>query len=309
MLGNALKAARKSARFAQAELAGKASLSIPTVRLLERGRGNMASLWMVLAALGCGLWAKNLPPGESVGGRVKTLRKRRGLSQRALAKLVQSTQPTLIRLEREGRGRVQVLEKVLARLGAGEVVISASAPSFYAHAGNSSGAHSWQTPAWLLQALRQTFGVFDLDPCAQTKRRRAASVSAKMLFTADDDGLSLPWHGKVFVNPPYGRSLKSWTSKARSEFAVGNASLVVALVPARTDTNWWHRDILGDAAIVFLKGRLRFGEGKDSAPFPSALAIWGARPARIRALQAAIPGAWTVPVPPRRRADPAPSLF
>lgn len=248
------------------------------------------------------LWAKNLPPAETLGGRIAALRNRRGLSQRALAVGIGTSQPTLIRLEREGRGRVHLLGLLLSYLGAGEAVLSAQAPGFYSHAGNSSGGHSWQTPAWLLDVLKRIFGVFDLDPCSPTRRRRGAPVSAKVHLTEEDDGLSLPWHGKVFVNPPYGRELKSWTAKARAEFLTGEASLVIALVPARTDTTWWHRDVLEEAAVVFLKGRLRFGENAESAPFPSALVIWGARPARIRALQRAIPGAWVVHAPKNRAA-------
>ncbi len=297
MLGNALKSARRALRLTQAMLAHRASLSIPTVRLLERGSGNLHSFSKVLEALGVKLWAKNLPPAKTLGGRIAALRKRRGLSQRALAVRIGTSQPTLIRLEREGRGRVRLLGLLLSHLGAGEAVFSAQAPGFYRHAGNSSGGHSWQTPAWLLDVLKKVFGVFDLDPCSPTIRRRGAPVSAKVYFTEEDDGLSLPWHGKVFVNPPYGRELKRWTAKARAEYLAGKASLVIALVPARTDTTWWHRDVLGEATIMFLKGRLRFGENAESAPFPSALVIWGARPARVRALQGAIPGAWVVHAP------------
>ncbi len=303
MVGRALKSARKTSILTQAQLAERAAVSIPTVRLLERGMGNLSSFAKVLDALGVKLWARNLPPGESIGRRIAELRRRRRLSQRALATLVATTQPTLVRLERKGRGRLDLFERALVRLGAGEVALSATAPAFYAHAGNSSATHTWQTPSWLLEVLKRNFGIFDIDPCSATKRRRAASVSAKLLFTEEDDGLSLPWHGKVFVNPPYGRRLGLWTAKARSEFIAGNTALIVALVPARTDTRWWHRDILEEATIVFLKGRLRFGEGKESAPFPSALAIWGARPAKIRALQRAIPGAWAVPARAKQQSD------
>lgn len=71
----------------------------------------------------------------------------------------------------------------ISHLGAGEAVLSAQAPGSYSHAGNSSGGHSWQTPAWLLQVLQGVFGIFDLDPCSPTKRRRGAPVSAKGHFT------------------------------------------------------------------------------------------------------------------------------
>lgn len=94
-----------------------------------------------------------------------------------------------------------------------------------------------------------------------------------MRFTIDDDALSLPWFGRVFVNPPYGRDLGAWTTKGRSEFETGSVETIVALVPVRTDTNWWHIDVISPATVLFLKVRLRFGDGKQSAPFPSALVV------------------------------------
>jgi DNA N-6-adenine-methyltransferase (Dam) len=112
--------------------------------------------------------------------------------------------------------------------------------------------------------------------------------------------LSLPWHGIVFVNPPYGRELPAWIAKAHGEVENGNARLVVALISARTDTHYWHDHVAEKAHVYFLRGRLRFGDGGQSAPFPSALAVWGADGATLARLDAAFPDAWkTGP----RRAD------
>src|SRR5262249_42668683 len=74
-----------------------------------------------------------------------------------------------------------------------------------------------------------------------------------LLLTGQDDGLSLPWHGTVFVNPPYGRAIARWIAKARGEVERGNASKVVALIPARTDTAYWHEHIAGKVAVYFLR--------------------------------------------------------
>ena len=71
--------------------------------------------------------------------------------------------------------------------------------------------------------------------------------------------------GVVFVNPPYGRGLARWVAKARGEFELGHARAVVALLPARPDTAYWHDHIAGRATVYFLRGRLRFGEGGDAA--------------------------------------------
>ena len=292
MLGPALKSARKNAGFTQAVIAKRAGIAIPTVGLLETGSGNLDSFQKMLQALDLKLWGKNLPSGDTIGGRIVALRRRRSMSQRALASQAKVSHPVIVRLERQSRGRLKLLDQVLSILGAGPV-LSEKAPAFFSHAGNSSGEQNWNTPAWLLDVLREVFGVFDLDPCAPTNVRRATSVSAKLLFTEADDGLSLPWRGKVFVNPPYGRTLKLWTKKARTEVEQVRATLVVALLPARTDTGWWHDDVAQSATVIFLKGRLSFNETGDSAPFPSALAVWGARPARLRALAKALPGSWS----------------
>ena len=134
------------------------------------------------------------------------------------------------------------------------------------------------------------FGKFDLDPCAARKSR--TRVRARVHFTEEDDGLSLPWHGVVFVNPPYGRTLGLWVAKAHHEVQEGRARTVVALLPARPDTAYWHKHVAGRATVYFLRGRLRFSDGEQGAPFPSALVVWGAAPETIPALDRALPDAW-----------------
>jgi len=119
----------------------------------------------------------------------------------------------------------------------------------------------WATPAWLYEELNKEFH-FDFDPCP--------------LYGADGqvDGLSIEWGGANFCNPPYGRVIGKWTSKARQEAEQGKT--VVLLVPSRTDTKWWHEDCMKADEIRFIKGRLKFGDATNSAPFPSALVIWRA---------------------------------
>jgi phage N-6-adenine-methyltransferase len=290
-LGQALKGHRKSARISQDELARRADLSVPTVRLLEAGRGNLDSWRVALAALGLELSGRNLPAGETLGRSLATLRRRRGLGQRELAALVGVSQRTILALERYEQGRLSTLEAVLVALGAGAYLAAeGTRRAFYTHSGNSSVGQAWETPQELLEALYSVFGRFDLDPCSP--RKTAPPVRARVHFTAEDDGLSLPWHGRVFVNPPYGRGLAAWVAKARREFEEGRAGPVVLLIPSRTETSYWHEHVAGKAAVYFLRGRLRFGNGEQSAPFPSALAVWGAGPETLAALAAALPGAW-----------------
>lgn len=133
-----------------------------------------------------------------------------------------------------------------------------------------NGATEWATPQWLFQELSTEFGPFDLDPAAT-----AENAKAPEFFTIGQDGLSQPWHGKVFCNPPYGKvSTPRWLAKARREAASGNAELVVCLVPASTGTIWWREATAAASLVRFLPGRVSFGGG-DRAPFASAVIIFG----------------------------------
>ena len=131
----------------------------------------------------------------------------------------------------------------------------------------SSSNTSWYTPKELYDWLDRRF-CFTLDPCA-TKE----TALCKKFYTIVDDGLSKDWTGeRVFMNPPYGRDIWKWAKKAYHEAQAG--ALVVGLVPSRTDTEWWQKYVLNKAHVLYIKGRLKFGSAKQSAPFPSALCIW-----------------------------------
>ena len=148
-------------------------------------------------------------------------------------------------------------------------------------------------PVWLAAALCDAVGGFDLDPCAATTDRRKARVKARVLLTADDDGLTARWLGRVFVNPPYARGLSDWIRKCLLESQRG--CLVVALIPARPDTSYWHDLIAGKAHVFLLRGRLKFGDADNSAPFASAVVVWGGCSKSIERIAAALPDAWHVP--------------
>lgn len=290
-LGSDLRNHRKTRGLTQGQLAAEVGLGERTIRSMEQGHGNLDSFRAVLAQLDLELTGRNLPAGASLGERLATLRRHRGLSQRGLFELIDVTQPTLVALERRGRGRLPTLERMLVVLGAGAYLAPrGQAPAFYTHSGNASTNQAWETPAALLAILHDVFGRFDLDPCAP--RRSRTRVKARVHLTQEDDGLSVGWHGTVFVNPPYGRGLAMWVAKARREVEEGRAKVVVALLPARPDTAYWHAHIAGRAVVYFLRGRLRFGDGDQSAPFPSALAVWGATAETLDALDAVLSGAW-----------------
>lgn len=134
----------------------------------------------------------------------------------------------------------------------------------------SSATDEWATPWDFFQRVSREFRGFDLDPCALPTSAKAARY-----YTPEDDGLSQAWTGRVWLNPPYGRTIGLWTARAVEAVTNGDAEVVVGLLPARTDTEWWHRDVMAQAAEVrLIRGRLRFGEATSSAPFPSALVVW-----------------------------------
>jgi transcriptional regulator with XRE-family HTH domain len=101
-LGSHLKRERKARNFTQSALAQQAMISIPTIRLLECGQGTLTSFWSVLEALNVEIAGRNLPAGESIGVQIVTLRRRKGMSQRALASIIETTQPTLALVQFDG---------------------------------------------------------------------------------------------------------------------------------------------------------------------------------------------------------------
>ncbi len=134
----------------------------------------------------------------------------------------------------------------------------------------SSLTVEWYTPPAIRNAVVEALGgKVDLDPCADPGRTFPASEH----FTKEDDGLMRRWGGRVYMNPPYGRGIGAWTTKLRDELRDGWMSEAVALLPARTDTTWWHE--LAPPVTCFIRGRLQFSGYEQSAPFPSAAAYFG----------------------------------
>lgn len=132
----------------------------------------------------------------------------------------------------------------------------------------SSKSDEWSTPQWIYDKLDDEFG-FTLDSCATSENHKCDKF-----FTKADNGLLHSWYGNnVFCNPPYGRGIYDWVKKAFNEAQEKN-TLVVMLLPARTDTKWFHDFIYHKAEIRFIKGRLKFGDSKNSAPFPSMIVIF-----------------------------------
>jgi site-specific DNA-methyltransferase (adenine-specific) len=133
----------------------------------------------------------------------------------------------------------------------------------------SSNTPEWATPQWLFDVLDSIYH-FTLDPCSTHE-----NAKCRKHYTREDNGLLQSWAGEtVFMNPPYGKEISDWVRKCFNESTFGGRGNV-ALLPARTDTLWFHNYVYDQAKIYFIKGRLKFGDGKGSAPFPSMIAVWG----------------------------------
>ena len=135
----------------------------------------------------------------------------------------------------------------------------------------TSDKNYWETPQTFFDELNKEFN-FTLDVASTDE-----NAKTKNHFTIESDGLSNKWKGNVFCNPPYGKEIGLWVKKAYEE-SLTNNGVIVLLIPARTDTRYWHDYIFGKAKdIRFLRGRLKFelnGEAKQSAPFPSAVIVY-----------------------------------
>lgn len=150
-------------------------------------------------------------------------------------------------------------------------------------AGGGMGGHSqpvrgesceWYTPPHIFEALGLSFG---MDPCAPPGG--LPWIPAERAYSIEDDGLSLPWLGTVWLNPPYGEETARWM---RRLVAHGDG---VALVFARTETRWFHETVPSADAVCFIAGRLTFVDAagapsKYNAGAPSMLVAYGRKAAR-----------------------------
>ena len=130
----------------------------------------------------------------------------------------------------------------------------------------SSKTDLWATPIDFFNKLDAVYH-FETDVCALPENAKCANY-----YTPEQDGLAQCWGGICWCNPPYGREIGKWVEKAATSDA-----LVVMLLPARTDTKWFHDWVLPHGKVEFVRGRLKFGDGKNSAPFPSMVVVFDGR--------------------------------
>jgi len=130
----------------------------------------------------------------------------------------------------------------------------------------SSKDMTWETPQKLYDKLSEEFN-FTLDVCALPE-----TAKCEEYYTPEIDGLKQEWKGICWMNPPYGKEISVWLKKAYEESLKGVT--IVCLIPSRTDTRYWHDYCMKASEIRFIKGRLKFGDSINSAPFPSAIVIF-----------------------------------
>lgn len=148
-----------------------------------------------------------------------------------------------------------------------EATTPETAPKLAIHFSSNTPEH--YTPQNIIDAVVEFFGEIDLDPCADPGHH----IPAKMHYEEKDNGLIKPWHGKVYMNPPYGREIEQWVRRLTYFHEQGQVTEAIALLPARVDTQWWQ--LIRDYYVCFVTGRLTFIGNDDPAPFPSAIVYLG----------------------------------
>lgn len=158
-----------------------------------------------------------------------------------------------------------VTEETYERMKRQEMHIANRAPLF------TSKTDEWNTPQEILRRVLAVMGEIDLDPCSNSEE--SPNVPAALHYTEDMNGLAREWHGAVYMNPPYGDVIGDWVKKLVAEYRAGCVTQALALVPARTDTQWFRE--FREFPRCFIIGRLKFGNAENGATFPSVVVNLG----------------------------------
>lgn len=137
----------------------------------------------------------------------------------------------------------------------------------------SSATPEWYTPQHIIEAVLGMWIQIDLDPCSNSGDFDTANVPAASYWTKDDNGLAQEWHGRVYMNPPYGDEIAAWVERMVRAYENSEIAEAIALLPARTDTAWYQT--LADYRMCFIRGRLKFSGSENGAPFPSVVVYLG----------------------------------
>lgn len=272
----------------QRTLAERSGESAQAIFRLERGIGSVSTLEAVMRALDFRL--TGIGPGKSLAEQLTTRRLKLSMSIEALAKRT-GLSPTTIRSVELGGGSVASILKILNAL-APKAKRRAPERAYWGQ-GDKDDRDSRFTPPDFMESIYASFGKIDLDPCAHPSS--PVTASRKYIFANGDDGLRDAWSGEfVYVNPPFSNQL-NWLRRAHEQWRLGNVVTIACLVPARTDSAWFHETLRADADIYFLQGRLRFLDLRGNTqptPFSLMVVIFGGTEEQKEKLAAAVPGFW-----------------
>ena len=247
----ALRAARKSIGTSQRDLADQIGVTPQVIGRLERGVGSLVTLIAVMDATDFKL--TGLSAGATLPERLCNTRRKRGISLERLAAKTGLSRTTIVNLE-SGGGTVasllRLLDVLAPRLGR-----QAQARKYWAK-DEKGERDSRFTPRGFMEPIYRAFGDVDLDPCGHVLSPVVAA--RRILASEGGDGLSEDWSGRlVFMNPPFSAALQ-WLRRAYDQWSTGHVETVVCLVPARTDSAFFHEVLSVEADIYFLQGRVKF---------------------------------------------------
>lgn len=271
MLIAALIEARRSSGVSQSTLAARIGVPLQKIKRLEQGVGSTETLLAVMTALDFRL--AGLGPGKTLGEKLRASRLRRGWTLENAASRAGISRTTLAGLERGG-GSVASLLRLLTVL-APKARRRAMERAHWGE-GDKADRDVRFTPPEFLAKINDAFGAIDLDPCAHALSPVVAK--RRILLEEGGDGFADDWSGGLaFVNPPFSETLR-WLKRAHDQWSRGNVGSIVCLVPARTDSRWFHETLTVEADIFLLLGRLPFADIRGRSqhtPFSLMLVAFG----------------------------------
>ncbi|WP_334656988.1 DNA N-6-adenine-methyltransferase [Sphingomonas panaciterrae] len=288
MLIEDLRSARRSKGLSRLELAARAGVDPQVVKRLEAGVGTMPTLVAVMKALDYHL--SGVARGADLPAQLRQRRRTLRLSLEQAAARAGIARGTVSNLE-QGEGSVRSALRLLEAL-APKARRRAPERAHWLFDPNG-GRDTRFTPPEFMDAVYAAFGEVDLDPCGHVES--PVRAKRRILIEEGGDGLSDEWSGRLtFMNPPFSAMLK-WLRRAEEQWRSGRVQTIVSLVPARTDSAWFHDHLRLHADIYMLRGRIRFLSSKgrgDQTPFSLMVVIFGGEDAAKQRFAELIPGFW-----------------